>query len=388
MKYYINKFLLKDNLATYDPYDIWKTNIGVKIKSLFYKNKYIGGIPAGLLSFYDLFINNNFRIGYKKQEYPIVRAQAALILLNLYKKEKKEIYLKYIEKHLKWLIQNSSKGYNGYCWGLSQPWMSKNGFYDINMPHVTHMVYVLEAFVEYNKIKKNKYINIIKSVFDFLEKDIKILNNDKNKLALSYAPIYEPRIVINANSYTMYMYSMLLEFFPEKKNYIVDKINKIYNFIIDNQEKDGSWYYYADNKEGNFIDCFHSCFVLKNIYKTSKIVNLKESDNILKKGVEYILKNFYDGKHGLFRRFVINDKPTLIKYDLYDNAEVLNILKLLKYKNKVIELEKNIRNNFIRNNDIYSQIDIFGIRRNRNMLRWAVLPYLLAKTQSSYDEEK
>jgi hypothetical protein len=86
---FIEKYLLRDDLSTYDPYDIWKTNFGIKAKQLYYKNKYLGIVPAGILTIYDLYINNSLRVGYKKQEYPIVRAQAALALINLYKKKKK-----------------------------------------------------------------------------------------------------------------------------------------------------------------------------------------------------------------------------------------------------------------------------------------------------------
>ena len=60
MKYDIllENYLLSDDLSTYDPYDIWKTNLGIKIKQLYYKNKYLGIIPAGLITIYDLYLNN------------------------------------------------------------------------------------------------------------------------------------------------------------------------------------------------------------------------------------------------------------------------------------------------------------------------------------------
>jgi hypothetical protein len=373
----IERYLLTNDLSTYDPYDIWKTNVGVKVKQLYYKNKYIGIIPAGVLTIYDLYINNNLRIGYKKQEYPIVRAQAALALLNLYKKEHKDIYIEYAKKHIDWLIKNSSKGYSGYCWGISFEWVSKNGTYDVNMPHVTHTPYVLEAIVKYQHITKtNEYDEVIKSIFSFLENDIKIMLETDTKLAMSYAPVDEPRIVINANSYVMYMYVLLLEYFPERKKYIRKKIKKIYKFILDEQKENGSWLYYADNKNGNFIDCFHSAFVLKNIYKTNSIVSLENSEKILKNGYKYLENYFFDSNKKLFKRFTISDKPSLIIFDLYDNAEMLYILKIMKEYTNMNELKNSINNNFIKHENIFSKIIKNGIKIDKNTLRWAVMPYI------------
>ena len=114
----IEKYLLNDDLSTYDPYDIWKTGVGIKTKKLYYKNKYIGLIPAGLLSIYDIYINNRLRFAYKKQEYPIVRAQAALSLMNLYKKDNNIEYLECARNHIDWLLNNYCTGYSGYCWGI------------------------------------------------------------------------------------------------------------------------------------------------------------------------------------------------------------------------------------------------------------------------------
>lgn len=374
----IEEYLLTDDLSTYDPYDIWKTNLGIKVKQLYYKNKSLGLLPAGILTLYDLYLNNSFRLGYKKQEYPIVRAQACLALLNLYSKEKKDIYLEFAQKHIDWLVKNSSKGYSGYCWGISFVWASKNGTYDKNMPHVTHTPYALEAIVKYQKATvTNKYNEIIKSIFNFLEKDIKIMFESNDKLAISYAPVNEPRIVINANSYIIYMYSLLLNYLPNKKEYIKNKIYKIYNFISDKQKEDGRWSYYADTKSGNFIDNFHSAFVIKNIYKTNRIVKLEGCDKILKKAYIYLEENFYDNKYKLYKRFTVSDKPNLIKFDLYDNSEMLYILNIFQKKELLSDLKESIQENFIKKHqDIFSKILNNGKKMDKNTLRWAVMPYI------------
>lgn len=375
---WIEKYLLADDLSTYDPYDIWKTSLGIKVKQLYYKNKYLRLLPAGVLTIYDLYINNSLRIGYKKQEYPIVRAQAALALMNLYEKDPKPVYLEYAKKHINWLLGNSSKGYSGYCWGLNFDWVySATDTYDKNTPFSTHTPYPLEAMVQYcNIAKDNSLLEPIKSLFAFLEQDIKIMQEDDERLIVSYG-VEKDRIVTNANSYVMYMYALLLDFYPEKREYIENKIRKLYHFLVSVQLSDGNWIY-SPFDDNSFIDCFHSAFVLKNIIKTSHILPLENSEKIVSKGYRYVLDNFLDQEKMLFRRFSQSNKISLVKFDLYDNAEMLNLAYLMNDQSVLTKLEKSIRDHYVRQNKIGSTIEILGNLKNMDHLRWAVVPYLHA----------
>lgn len=375
----IERYCLRDDLSAHDPYDIWKTSLGIKVKQLYYKSKYLGLLPAGVLMIYDLYINNGLRLGYKKQEYPIVRAQAALTLMNLYKKEPKPVYLEFAKKHIDWLLANTSKGYSGYCWGLNFDWVySATDTYDKNTPFSTHTPYPLEAMVQYYNITKdNSLIEPIKSLFAFLEQDIKVMQEDDERLIVSYG-VEKDRIVTNSNSYVMYMYALLLDFYPEKHEYIQDKIRKLYNFLVSVQQADGSWIY-SPYDEKSFIDCFHSAFVLKNIIKTSRILPFANSEEIVFKGYRYIMDNFLDQEKMLFRRFSQSNKISLVKFDLYDNAEMLYLSKLIGDHQTTEQLEEKIKI-FHSDNDIYSMIDFLGMKKNKNTLRWAVMPYLLAKS--------
>ena len=381
MKYDIllENYLLSDDLSTYDPYDIWKTNLGIKIKQLYYKNKYLGIIPAGLITIYDLYLNNTLRLGYKKQEYPIVRAQAVLILLNLYKKENKNIYLEYAKTHIDWLINNSSNGYKGFCWGLNFNWIySADETYDKNTPFSTHTPYSLEALYEYYKLTKDQNIyKIITSVYEFYEKDLVILNEDKDIMITSYGP-FRDRIVTNAVSYTMFAYSIFYRLL-DNKEYIKKKIQKMINFIVSVQNDNGSWLYSPYDKN-SFVDCFHSVFILKNIIKTSLNIEVKFDVNMTYNGYKYLKENFLNSKYHLFKRFSISNKPSLIKFDLYDNAEMLQLSKLMNDLELAEKLENSIEINFFIKNNIYSIIELFGTKKNKNTLRWAVMPYLLAKS--------
>lgn len=379
-----HQICFSNDLATFDPYDIWKTRIGIYVKNLFNKNKLIGLFPAAVFTIYDQFINNKRRIFYNKQEFPIVRALAAKCLLNIYEKVKNPDYLFWAKVHIDWLVNNYSVGYSGYCWGANMVWASKNGVYKKNTPYITNTPYVLEALIQYQEITKNKeYEHVITSIYEFIDKDLNKIIDEEEILCLSYAPVYEPRLVINANSYALYSLSLLHSFFPDKSVSIQKDILKLYNFIVLNQNQDGSWWYYADGKNGNFIDCFHSCFILKNIIKASKFIPLPDNyTKVTERGYNYLVNNFYDTRKGLFKRFTKTDKFSFVKFDLYDNAEMLNLAYLNNDIKLYNSLKQNIQKHFIDSNDIYSVISFFNLKKNKNMLRWAVMPYLHALSNS------
>lgn len=379
----IEKYCLKDDLSTYDPYDVWQTNLGFKVKNLYNNNKNIGLMPAGILTLVDLYVNNKRRYFYSKQEYPIVRALAAQILINLYKIEKKEAYLEYSKKHIQWLIENACNGYSGYCWGLGFKYpVLKGVIYTENTPLATMTPYVLEALHMYCSVTKDTGIQeIILSIFNYLENDLKIMYEDDYVLATSYGPLKD-RTVVNAVSYTMYSYALLSHYYLKNndKKLAENKINKLYGFIKKHQMQNGSWLYSTDG--GSFIDCFHSCFVVKNIIKTNQLVDLRESESIIDSAYKYIKDAFYDDESRLYRRFSRANKIGLIKLDLYDNAEMMNLAVLLKDWEVVEHVASRINDVFCANGNIYSQINITGRRINCNTLRWAIMPLLHA--HSSY----
>lgn len=369
---------MKDDLSCYDPYDIWMTDLGIQVKSLFNKNKYLGILPAAALTLFDHFLNNNTRLGYKRREYPTARAMAALTLLNLYKRENKEELLQGAKLHLDWLLENTCTGYAGLCWGLGFKWAAGEGLdYNENTPFSTHTPYALEAIHTYVQITKDtSYIRHIKSIFDFYENDIKVLYEDDTEMATSYGPSKD-RLVTNAVSYTMYAYAIFLGYFPDKEDAIKEKIGKLYAFIQNRQRNDGSWLYSPED-EDSFIDCFHSCFVLKNIHKTHQIVPLNDVKKTTNMGYDYLKLHFYASKDGLFKRFSLSNKPSIIKYDLYDNAEFLHLAVLLRDLDFAQKLASAIDVKFGKGEDIYSVIDMFHFRKNKNTLRWAKMPYLYA----------
>ncbi len=373
----VERFCARDDLSTYDPYDIWKTAAGFAVKDLFNHHRMLGLAPAMALTLFDTYINNNARCFYTPQEYPIVRAWAALSLLNIHAGNASSALLVRVREHLRWLREHACAGHSGPCWGLGfrQP-ISRSLVYEADMPLSTMTPYPLEAFVRYHQATgDDEVLPVIRGIYDFFDCDIEVMEETDDYLVTSYAAMHDRRVV-NAVSYAMFSFALLLSYLePGEQARTRNRIGKLYRYLETSQRPDGSWLYSPDGPP--FIDCFHSCIVLKNLIRADAMVGLPGARALVSRGYDYVLHNFRT-KVGLFRRFALENKPSLVRFDLYDNAEVMNLAILMGDTVLAAAVAEAIEQHFCVDADIYSQIDRFGLRHNRNTLRWAVMPYLYA----------
>jgi len=369
-----------EDLRTFDPYDIWMTRAGFRVKNFYNHHRYLGLPGAAAVTLFDLALGDMRTRVYTPREYPIVRAWAALILLNYYGRGGNAALLPPIRRHLEWLCRHSCRGYSGPCWGLGFHYaVGRRLVYDANTPLATMTPYALEAFCRYAELTGDRgYRDTIIGIHRFFERDIVVLEETDRYLVTSYAPFADRRVV-NAVSYALYSYSLLLDYLDAgSRARAEDRIARLYAFVREQQGADGSWLYSPDGR--SFIDCFHSCIVLKNLVKASKLIALHDCDAVIHAGYDYLKRNFLSAD-GLPRRFSVANKPGVTRYDLYDSAELLSLGVLTGDRDLVATLAGRIESSFVRGQDIYSQIDVFGRLRNKNMLRWAVMPYLHALSQ-------
>jgi hypothetical protein len=377
----IERHCLRDDLSTYDPYDIWKTPAGLAVKKLYNARPRAGLIPAAAFALFDDVINNRTRWFYERMEYPIVRAMASLSLINLFERYGNREYREYAVRHLNWLIANSSPGYSGLCWGLGFPnAVTREIVYASGTPYTTMTPYPLEALVRFSEATRDdSFYPAIGSVRRFFDRDVVTMEEDATSMAVSYGP-YRDRTVTNATSYCMYSYALLLNHAPmEDRAGMLKKIHKLYEFVRRHQRRDGSWLYSPYGS--SFVDCFHSCIVLKNLLKTGRQVALDGIGQTIEHGYAYVKRALFDQKNLLFRRFSVANKRSLVRFDLYDNAEALNLAVLIGDHALARELTESIVRHFADGDEVYSQIDVFGRRRGKNTLRWAVMPFLYATSE-------
>jgi hypothetical protein len=95
-------------------------------------------------------------------------------------------------------------------------------------------------------------------------------------------------------------------------------------YVLSMQNREGAWPY---SEAQDFIDHYHTCFVLKNLHKIELIVGGGDPDlhRALETGLRYYFARLYDDE-GYPIPFSVKPRTVLHKYDSYDFAEAISLL--------------------------------------------------------------
>ena len=358
---------------SYDRMDFWSSNIGIIGKKIFYKNKLLGA-PFAILG---LLLENFFpRIQNKfsnKHREVIGDAHFAMSYLNLFQIHKDYNQLKRAEHFLMCMKEYSTKGYSGYCWGYNFGWQIPSGFWKPRIPIITTTPYAFWAFKKHYEItNSSESRKIALSIAKFAYEDLKEKKMPNGTYCSSYSPISKD-IVINANSYRA---AVLLEAYKINKDerYRYAAIRNI-DFILSYQGEKGEWYYEAKPPKNNFIDNFHTCFVLRNLFQCYLINKDERILNAVKKGYQYYRDHLFFN-NGRPKHFSKAKYAKLRKYEMYDYAEGIKLGILLKdfipgaYE-KSKDLAKDLVENFQTKNGYFlTRVTSLGTKHNVPYLRW------------------
>ncbi len=358
----------------YDPYDIWSTPFLGKIKSGYTGKSILSIIVVPIVGMFEITAPILFRkmIGVRPHKFAHVEAMRS--------------FEGSTEKNIiQFLDDTAIKVQRGVGWGLPFRWYSKNGSYSARTAYVTNTPYVMEALLSmpWSDDYKSFADEMFQTTWDFLE-SLRILHSTDDQLALSYAPIDEPRCVNNANSYAALSYALHAIHGREgRKDLAASKAMKLVSWIGHQQNVDGSWHYYADNAPGNFIDCFHSCFVIKNLIKVRSLLSKTslDIDYSIDHGWKFITDHFFDHKSGLCRRFVERDIKDPFRWDIYDQAEYLGLLIDFGLFDEAKRFSAHVEQKFRKGNNWYCRIDIIGRRWGKNFMRWGIVPFQYHKAR-------
>lgn len=297
-------------------------------KALYYKKPLLGTIAVSPMVFSEAFVPSARRLFWKPQRFPIADAHYAMGFGLLAKTYAKEDYHRRAVHFLEVLIETRCAGYDNFCWGYPFNWETVRGTIWQGTPLITTVPYVYEAFRQVYEVDGNeKWRQIMRSIAQHGLQDYKEVETSPRAASCSYSPSPQHSVnVVNANAYRAFMLTCAAVDFSEPKYRAVADRNL--NFVLEAQNSDGSWYYATDGLR-DFVDHFHTCFVMKALAKIEALTGNLECTAALERGLNYYVTNLFD-ENGVPKPFSRRPRLTVYRRELYDYAECINLALLLR----------------------------------------------------------
>jgi hypothetical protein len=313
---------------SYDHQSYFAGDFGRWAKRLYYKKPLLGTIAVTPMIFSEAVLPSARRLFWKPQRFPIADAHYAMGFAFLSETLREEKYYRRACHFLEVLIETRSPGYDNFCWGYPFHWQTRGGTINADTPFITTVPYAYEAFSQvYELDGEQKWLQIMRSIAEHAFRDYHDIETSFNGSSCAYKPDPDdPCGVINASAYRAFLLTKAsIEFSNDCYRGVADRN---LSFVLETQNADGSWFYSTDG-ERDFVDHFHTCFVLKALVKIEGMTRDRRCTKAIERGVEYYVKNLFDNE-GLPKPFSRRPRLTVYRRELYDYAECLNLCVLLR----------------------------------------------------------
>jgi hypothetical protein len=314
--------------TSYDHQSFFASDLGRGAKALYYKKPLLGKLAVAPMIFSEAFLPSTRQLFWKPQRFPIADAHYAMGFAFLSQVLGEEQYYLRAIHFLEVLQETRCPGYEHYCWGYPFHWETRRGTMRAGTPLITTVPYVYEAFWQVYQLDGNrKWRAIMESIAQHVHDDYHDFITSANASSCSYNPEPgEPGGVINASAYRAFLLTRAgLDFRREDYREVAERN---LTFVLESQNADGSWYYSTDG-ERDFVDHFHTCFVLKGLAKIEALTGDNRCTRAIERGVDYYVSNLFDDE-GLPKPFSRRPRLTVYRRELYDYAECINVAVLLR----------------------------------------------------------
>jgi hypothetical protein len=384
--------------VSYDPYDVLGTRYGRWARRIYYRKNPLGVLLTAPLVLMEILAPKLRGLFVRKRHYATADAQLVLAFLNLYElgregseirataaasDESRKVWLDKAEELASELLKQSAEGYSGFCWGYPFDWQHVNGFMPKGTPHITATPYCYEAFSGlFDATGDEKYLEITRSIATFVSNDLIDTPTGDGAAASSYTP-YDQGKVVNASAYRAFvMFDAARRF--DKETYFTKAQGNL-RFVLNSQREDGSWLYAVDNPPEAFVDNFHTCFVLKNLYKINQHLENAEVAQAVRRGYEFYRNNLI-GSDGDPKTYAVAPRTEIVRLEMYNFAEAITLGAMLR--NDIPEAfaladelaAKLVRHFQLPTGHFVTRIYRGGIRHPVPYLRWPQSQLFLALT--------
>ncbi len=318
---------------SWDHQSFFAGGVGRGAKALYYKHKLLGTAAVAPMIFCEGFFPPARRLFHHPMRLPIADAHYAMGFAYLADATSNPKLLQKSVHFLEVLKDTRCHAYQDFCWGYPFDWVTRNGVIKNQTPLITTTPYAFEAFLLVNQMApRAEWKSILASITRHALTDIKDFKYSATGNTCSYTPHDEGKVV-NASAYRATLLVSAAKLFGRED--WVEIANRNVNFVLETQKPDGSWPYAVDGVR-DFVDHFHTCFVMKALAKVYLLTGETRILDALKRGVDYYLKNLFS-EDGMPRPFSKAPRLTIYKCELYDCAECINLCLLLRKEIPALE---------------------------------------------------
>lgn len=235
----------------------------------------------------------NFRfIGMKKMVHTKTISDMLSVYSLLFKKYNDNRYLIKADNMYKLLKSIKIDLKNGSGWGLNFPYTTRFVDASVDTPNLYNTINCIISLLNYYEISSQNHVyDLINAGIDFIIQDLGIIFGENNESWIRYYP-EQSHPIFNVNALSVSAFCRVNSVFKEE---IVSSslISMIIKNLIDNQNKNGSWYYALSDK-GKWVDGFHNGFILESlahIYHLEK--NKYDIYDTLIKGIKYFQEELF-----------------------------------------------------------------------------------------------
>lgn len=314
--------------TSYDHQSFFAGKWGRGAKALYYRKPFLGTLAVAPMIFAEAFVPSARRLFWKPQRFPIADAHYAMGFAFLADVLKEDRFYRRAVHFLQILEETRSPGYEHHAWGYPFDWETRGGTMHAHLPLITTAPYVYEAFSQLYQIDgDDKWRRTMRSIAEHGFQDYRDHVTSPDASSCSYSPEpNDPGGVVNASAYRAFLLTRASIDFSQE-SYRTSALRNL-NFVLESQNENGSWYYSIDGKR-DFVDHFHTCFVLKALAKIEALIEHPACTRAIERGVSYYVDNLFDDEWRP-KPFSRRPRMTVYKHELYDYAECINLAVLLE----------------------------------------------------------
>jgi len=301
--------------------------IGGRAKGLYYRRPLLGLAAVAPMIFSEAFLPSARRLFHRRTRFPIADAHYAMGFAFLHEATGEPAHLQRAVHFLEELKRSRSPGFDEYCWGYPFDWVTRNGVLASHTPFITTLPYVYEAFLQVHRIEpRDEWQAVLASIARHAFSAIKDFPTSATAASCGYGPYDNKGGVLNAAAYRSFLLTSAAQVLGVAA--YRETADRNLQFVLDQQNPDGSWYYAMDGVR-DFVDHFHTCFVMKALAKVHTLTGHAGTLAALQRGADYYVRNLF-AADGLPKPFSKAPRLTVYRHELYDCAECINLCLLLR----------------------------------------------------------